>query len=214
MAEQLFFQTDLSAGVRATSQAAAAPRGQPGISVQHRPVGATPLKVVGYNLIAWNLCPEVLKLPLIIASRCSLGIGHSMVGTGSIVRGLGLLGPPHAAAVVAWNASIPNGEELKINTASTCQGVLLYRKTMIPIASFSDLSMAYIARSKLESAGIPCVLENEYLVGIHWFYSNAVGGVTLKVPEDAAAEAAMLLGEDNGGITEQEPDDSETSTCP
>jgi hypothetical protein len=74
--------------------------------------------------------------------------------------------------------------------------------------------MAYLARSKLESAGIPCVLENEYLVGLHWFYSDAVGGVTLKVPEDAAAEAAALLGEDNGGIAEQEPDDSETSACP
>ncbi|MDR2604806.1 MAG: MFS transporter [Desulfovibrio sp.] len=56
-----------------------------------------------YILVAWNLCPEILKLPLIIASRCSLGIGHSMVGTGSIAWGLGLLGPPHAAAVVAWS---------------------------------------------------------------------------------------------------------------
>jgi hypothetical protein len=74
--------------------------------------------------------------------------------------------------------------------------------------------MAYIARSKLESAGIPCVLENEYLVGIHWLYSNAIGGVTLKVPEDVAAEATALLGEDNGEISEQEPDDPETSVCP
>jgi MFS family permease len=56
-----------------------------------------------YVLVAWGLCPDVLKLPLIIVSRCSLGIGHSMVGTGSITWGLGLLGPPHAAAVVAWS---------------------------------------------------------------------------------------------------------------
>ncbi|MDR2124928.1 MAG: MFS transporter [Desulfovibrio sp.] len=56
-----------------------------------------------YIPAAWNLCPEILKLPLITASRFSLGIGHSMVGTGSIAWGLGLLGPPHAAAVVAWS---------------------------------------------------------------------------------------------------------------
>ncbi|MDR2668755.1 MAG: MFS transporter [Desulfovibrio sp.] len=56
-----------------------------------------------YILLAWGLCPDMFKLPLILVSRCCLGIGHSMVGTGSIAWGLGLLGPPHAAAVVAWS---------------------------------------------------------------------------------------------------------------
>ncbi|MDR1945601.1 MAG: MFS transporter [Desulfovibrio sp.] len=56
-----------------------------------------------YIAVAWGLCPEFLKLPLIFLSRFCLGIGHSMVGTGSITWGIGLLGPPHAAAVVAWS---------------------------------------------------------------------------------------------------------------
>ncbi|MDR2743930.1 MAG: DUF2007 domain-containing protein, partial [Desulfovibrio sp.] len=64
---------------------------------------------------------------------------------------------------------------------------------LLTVASFDDLSIAYIARSKLEASGIPCFLTNEYLVGINFLYSGAVYGVELKVPENFASDARMLL---------------------
>lgn len=69
---------------------------------------------------------------------------------------------------------------------------------LVTIASYGDLSMAYLAWSKLEGSGIPCFLGNEFLVGVHWLYSNAVGGVELKVPESAAQAAMELLAEETG----------------
>ncbi|SBW09487.1 conserved hypothetical protein [uncultured delta proteobacterium] len=61
------------------------------------------------------------------------------------------------------------------------------------IASFDDLPLAYIAKGKLESAGIPCRLTNEYLVGINNLYANMVGGIDLIVPERDEAVARELL---------------------
>lgn len=39
---------------------------------------------------------------------------------------------------------------------------------LITIAQFRDLPEAGLAKSKIESAGIPCFLENEYTVGANW----------------------------------------------
>jgi DNA-directed RNA polymerase subunit M/transcription elongation factor TFIIS len=64
---------------------------------------------------------------------------------------------------------------------------------LVTIASCDDLSMAYIARSKLQAFGIPCFLTNEYLTGIHFFWGVAAQGVGLQVPAARAAEARMLL---------------------
>lgn len=63
------------------------------------------------------------------------------------------------------------------------------------ILSFDSLPLAHIARSRLESEGIPCILRNENIVAIDWLYANAVGGVTLQVPTSLAEEALTLLAE-------------------
>jgi len=68
------------------------------------------------------------------------------------------------------------------------------------IASYTDLSAAYLARAKLEHSGIPCFLVNEHTIGVHWFYSNALGGVELRVLEEDIPDAIMILTE-----TEAEP---------
>ena len=61
------------------------------------------------------------------------------------------------------------------------------------IASFDDLYLAYIARGKLEAAGISCFLTNEHLVGVNCLFANAVKGVDLTVWESDAAIARELL---------------------
>ena len=61
------------------------------------------------------------------------------------------------------------------------------------IASFSQPVEAHLARTKLESEGIPCVVSDEYLVHVNWLLSNAVGGVKLRVPSWEASRAREVL---------------------
>ena len=65
--------------------------------------------------------------------------------------------------------------------------------TLITIAAFREPAHAHIARGFLESAGVPAEVADEHVVGIHWLYSNAVGGVKLNVPEEHAERACSLL---------------------
>jgi hypothetical protein len=64
---------------------------------------------------------------------------------------------------------------------------------VVTIAAFSEPAHAHLARGFLESAGIPAVVEDQHIVGIHWLYSNAVGGVKLRVSEQHAERAWSLL---------------------
>jgi len=63
----------------------------------------------------------------------------------------------------------------------------------IAVASFSQPVEAHLARTKLESEGIPCVIGNENLVRVDWFLSNAVGGVKVMVPRWEAEHARDVL---------------------
>lgn len=66
----------------------------------------------------------------------------------------------------------------------------------VPLFSCQDVSIACVARSKLEYAGIPCYLANEHLIGIKWFYSNLLGGVEVQVPRMYLPMAIALFAED------------------
>jgi hypothetical protein len=65
------------------------------------------------------------------------------------------------------------------------------------IASFRDLSLAELAKAKLESEGILCFLQNKNMVAIDWALSFATGGAKLQVPEDHVELARQILDEDN-----------------
>ena len=66
----------------------------------------------------------------------------------------------------------------------------------VTVASFDDLASAYIARSKLDHAGIPCFLSNEYVVGVNCLYSGLVQGVGVQVPAACAELAREILTEE------------------
>lgn len=55
---------------------------------------------------------------------------------------------------------------------------------------------ALIARAKLDSQQIWCVLSDENIVRLNWFISNAVGGLRLQVADDDAELAFALLSEE------------------
>jgi len=75
---------------------------------------------------------------------------------------------------------------------------------MITVAAFPDPAHAHIARGFLEAEGIDSEIADEHVVGIHWLYSNAIGGVKLLVPETDVARARELL----GGRSEVSPEES------
>ncbi len=63
----------------------------------------------------------------------------------------------------------------------------------ITIATFWQPTEAHIARLKLESEEIDCLLIDENLVATDWLYANAVGGIKLRVPQSEATRARLLL---------------------
>lgn len=64
---------------------------------------------------------------------------------------------------------------------------------LVVVRSFTHVHEAHLAKSVLEASGIQAFIGNEHLVSMAWTYSNAIGGVTVAVPEDRAAEADQIL---------------------
>lgn len=65
----------------------------------------------------------------------------------------------------------------------------------ITLWKFRDLPEALLAKGKLESAGISVALADDELVRMDWLYSNAIGGISLRVPADQAEDALTVLQE-------------------
>lgn len=86
----------------------------------------------------------------------------------------------------------------------------------ITVATFSQSTRAQIARLKLESEDIPCIILDENLVATDWFMSIAVGGIKVQVPEPEAARAVLLLGEKAPHATETPATQEEepSALCP
>jgi hypothetical protein len=63
----------------------------------------------------------------------------------------------------------------------------------VTIRRFRDLSEALVARSLLESAGIPVYLRDENLVRLEWQISNFIGGIRLQVEDVDRATAIEVL---------------------
>ena len=64
------------------------------------------------------------------------------------------------------------------------------------IASYRDLIIAELAKTKLESEGIPCFLANKHHVAANFLVSFALGGVKLQVRNDDAKKAMEILSQD------------------
>jgi hypothetical protein len=84
------------------------------------------------------------------------------------------------------------------------------------VASFRDVLDAQAAISKLESEGIECSLANEYVVGMLWRLSTAVGGVQVQVGAEDLAKARSVLESDESHELASVPGLAEaaSSTCP
>ncbi len=63
---------------------------------------------------------------------------------------------------------------------------------LVTVDNFRDVENAHIAKAKLESEGIFCVLHDEKNIG-YTEYSVAYGGVKLKVREEDKEKAKLIL---------------------
>lgn len=73
------------------------------------------------------------------------------------------------------------------------------------VDAFPTPEMAHIARSAIEAAGIECYVANENVVRLDFFWSQAMGGVKLFVPEADLERAREIL------LTEAQPEASEAA---
>ncbi len=84
---------------------------------------------------------------------------------------------------------------------------------LVTISRYSMPYEAQIAKSRLDTEGIPAFIADEHTINMQWLYSNALGGVRLQVPEPYVETALALLAEDREqDLTDQVACESEA--CP
>ncbi len=83
---------------------------------------------------------------------------------------------------------------------------------LVTVAACRDVVDAELIRVHLESEGIPAYVVDQYLVGMQWLYSAAIGGVKVQVAAADAPAARELLGQ--GATSEGATTDSSVERCP
>ena len=85
---------------------------------------------------------------------------------------------------------------------------------LITIAVFSHSIEAEVAKNFLDSAEIPSFVFDGHTVTMNWLYSNAIGGVKLKVRREDVHKAQELLSKDYAAELQEVVDDSKYAKCP
>ena len=67
----------------------------------------------------------------------------------------------------------------------------------VTIATTFYPAEAHVLRTRLEWAGIPCFIVDEYIVTTNWLLCNAVGGVKLQVKASDAQSAMEIIYQDS-----------------
>ena len=88
---------------------------------------------------------------------------------------------------------------------------------LITIATFSQEIEAHLSKIRLESEGIECFIADEYIVTMNWLYSNAVGGVKLKVKESDVERTIEILRQEpvsTDSVGDRVSEDDNEPRCP
>ena len=83
--------------------------------------------------------------------------------------------------------------------------------SLATVGIFTTLAEAVLARTRLESAAIPCLLAEEHIVRMDWFLAQAVGWIKLQVNETDLEPATELVREPRVAKGEAEPSDVDTA---
>lgn len=76
--------------------------------------------------------------------------------------------------------------------------------SLVTIESYDFMYQVQVAQLALEAEGIRSSLENETIVTMDWFLSNAVGGIKLQVAAEDAVAATRILNEIRANAKERE----------
>lgn len=79
------------------------------------------------------------------------------------------------------------------NTGADAVGQERQPSKPVIVGRYRDLSIASVAKSILDSAGIEAFLADDSVIRMDWLYSNALGGIKLFVRDEDAADARELL---------------------
>lgn len=88
------------------------------------------------------------------------------------------------------------------------------KSELTTVATFSTIFEADFAKARLESEGIQTFITNENIIGMLWVYSNAVGGVRVKVENHNVAAAKEILALVKENEFELESSESDWGVCP
>jgi hypothetical protein len=83
---------------------------------------------------------------------------------------------------------------------------------LVTIATYNQIYLADLDKARLLDYNVPCVIQDQNMVGMNLFYSTAVGGIKLQVPESYAELALKILNDSEG--TGDEHDVVSKPTCP
>ena len=85
---------------------------------------------------------------------------------------------------------------------------------LITIRTNSTPLDAHLARVRLEGDGIRAFIQDEYLILLDWYYSNAIGGVKVQVPEPEAQLADYIRAGSSGDERPLSPLTETEYACP
>jgi hypothetical protein len=86
---------------------------------------------------------------------------------------------------------------------------------IITFEAYYDPMLAQIIKGRLEANGISCYLADETTIGVNPLYSNAIGGVKLKIFAKDEARCREILAEDVSDVETGEVVSTETDdVCP
>lgn len=84
---------------------------------------------------------------------------------------------------------------------------------IIIFRTFYDPMLAHIIRTRLEDNGIPCTIDDS-MMSVYPIYSNALGGIKLRILEGDKEKAEAILAEDAGLPVEPVTDEDTAVICP
>jgi len=103
---------------------------------------------------------------------------------------------PWALSEIAWEALEDELDSRHLELPepeAPPQIVSLEKRNLIMLRSFRDVPEALLAKGRLDSAGIECLLADDNMVRMDWFISNLLGGVKLLVDAEDFAQALRIL---------------------
>jgi len=69
---------------------------------------------------------------------------------------------------------------------------------LVTVGTYSTDYEANLVRAELEAFNIDAVLADDNAIHMNWLWSNAIGGVKVRVPESELAEARRVMNLANG----------------